>query len=123
MFDVHGPLFDGEANHAAADMCRAIEREVATEGSRMVHENLHAVLRHPTGYYESHVHAQPEGSNWEITDSGVVYGYWLEGIGSRNFPKTRFKGYTTWRRTTQELDKKADSIVQRVAPGYVRRMG
>jgi hypothetical protein len=122
MNDLRGPLFDGQADQAAADLCDRIEREVAAEGARMVRNNLHGVLRNPTGYYESHVQAEPTGGDWEVTDNGVVYGPWLEGTGSRN-RTTRFKGYSTFRRTAQELERRADGIAERAAPEYVRRMG
>jgi hypothetical protein len=32
-----------------------------------------------------------------------VYGPWLEGVGSRNFPVTRFRGYHAFRVAAQEL--------------------
>jgi hypothetical protein len=76
--------------------------DVARAAVQRVHERLHAVLKHPTGYYERHVVADLGAVPPRVHDSGVVYGPWLEGIGSRN-ATTRFKGYQTFRRAAQEL--------------------
>jgi hypothetical protein len=117
--EVHtsGPIFDGRAQAAVADFCRDSEREVAQWGAGEVRQALHAVLRHPTGYYEGHVHAEQN----QITDDRVVYGPWLEGTGSRNHT-TRFKGYATFRRTTQKIQARAADIAERHLPPYLRRM-
>ncbi len=47
----------------------------------------------------------------EVHDSGIVYGPWLEGVGSRNFPVTRFKGYSTFRKVRQEIERKAPNML------------
>jgi hypothetical protein len=113
----HGPVFDGRAAAAARQFVRAAEEEIADTGVNLVHQELGRVLRHPTGYYESQIRA--EGS--QITDGGVIYGPWLEGVGSRN-KSTRFKGYFTFRRVGQRLDRQAKHIAERVLPKYLRRM-
>jgi hypothetical protein len=56
-----------------------------------------------------------------VTDSGVIYGPWLEGTGSRN-RTTRFKGYATFRKAAQELDRRAFRIAAAMLDRYVRRM-
>ncbi len=48
---------------------------------------------------------------WEVHDSDIVYGPWLEGVGSRNFPVTRFKGYSTFRKVAQQIDRKAPQML------------
>ncbi len=115
---VHGPIFDGRAEAAAAEFAyHAAPEAIAKEGARMVVDGLHAVIRHPTGYYESHVSAKGH----TIQDGGVIYGPWLEGVGSRN-RTTRFKGYFTFRRTTAAIQARAKEIADRVLPEYLRRM-
>jgi len=47
----------------------------------------------------------------EVHDSGIVYGPWLEGVGSRNYPVTRFKGYSTFRKVRQEIERKAPRML------------
>lgn len=109
-----GPLFDRRAPQAARDFSRHAEKAVAEEGARMVHERLRRVLKHPTGYYQSQVRVRAVGSRHVVSDGGVVYGPWLEGTGSRNFPETRFRGYHTFRRTQALLDRKAGNIAERL---------
>ena len=41
---------------------------------------------------------------------------------SRNAPVTRFKGYSTFRRVGQRVDRRAKYIAERVLPRYLRRM-
>ncbi len=48
---------------------------------------------------------------YEVHDSGIVYGPWLEGVGSRNFPVTRFRGYSMFRKVRDELSRKAPKMV------------
>jgi hypothetical protein len=113
----HGPVFDGRAEAAASAFAHDAAEKIAQEGAKMVREALHGVIRHPTGYYESHVRAEQH----TVTDGGVIYGPWLEGVGSRN-RTTRFKGYFTFRRTTQQIQAKASEIAERDIPPYLERM-
>jgi len=52
-----------------------------------------------------------------ITDGGCIYGPWLEGVGSRN-ATTRFKGYASFRKTAQWLQKEIGGI----ANGVIKRL-
>ena len=118
----HGPVFDGTAARLITDYLQAATKEVSEEGDRLVHAHLKGVLKHPTGYYESQVQTEPRGqTDYAVIDSGVIYGPWLEGTGSRN-ATTRFKGYATFRKMTGQLDRQARSIAYRVLDSYVRRM-
>ena len=119
----HGPWFDGRAKAAIRDFVNDAEREIAETGEGMVVATLGQVLQHPTGYYASRVQTVQRGSVHQVNDGGVVYGPWLEGEGSRNAPKTRFRGYRHWRLTTQRLTRKAPQIAQRLLGRYLRRMG
>ncbi len=123
--DVHksGPWFDGRAKAAIRDFVGDAEKEIAEEGERMLVSTLGVVLQHPTGYYASRVRTEARGSIHQVNDGGIVYGPWLEGTGSRNAPKTRFKGYRHWRTTTRLLARKAPAIAQRLLGRYLRRMG
>lgn len=47
----------------------------------------------------------------QVSDSGLVYGPWLEGVGSRNYPVTRFKGYSTFRKVRQQIERKAPDML------------
>jgi hypothetical protein len=76
----------------------------------MVRSRLGEVLQNPTGYYESRITSEVSALGARVTDGGVIYGPWLEGVGSRN-QTTRFKGYATFRKTRQELEYKAHLVV------------
>jgi hypothetical protein len=52
----------------------------------------------------------------------IIYGYWLEGIGSRNFPKTRFRGYRMWRETTQQIQAEAADLAEEPINKAVARL-
>lgn len=110
-----GPVFDGRAQAAVARYVDDARDEIAAYGEAEVLAELGVVLRHPTGYYESHIRSERVTADTDrIGDSGVVYGPWLEGTGSMNFPVTRFKGYGHWRRTKQILALEAPGIAQRL---------
>lgn len=119
---VSGPLFDGRADKAAQEACDEAERSVSIIGASMVRTALAGTLKVQRPYYRTRVEAQPDPPGWKITDQGVIYGPWLEGTGSRNFPKTRFKGYATFRRTTQAIQARANDIANGVVARFMGRM-
>lgn len=117
-----GPLFDGRAEKVTAEATRDIEKTVATLGASMVRSELQRVLKVQTPYYRLRVQAQPTNPHWKIWDQRVIYGPWLEGTGSRNFPKTRFKGYSTFRRMTQAINARAVAMGNAVMAKYVGKI-
>ena len=56
-----------------------------------------------------------------ITDGNVIYGPWLEGISSRN-QSTRFKGYASFRKTSQWLNKQIPKEADKFMKEIARRM-
>ena len=108
--DVEGPVFDDRGRAAVDVFCRRLENAVAQEGVTVVRALLGGVLRHPTGYYESKVMWASKASFAEVIGDSVVYGAWLEGVGSRNSPATRFAGYFTFRRATTVLASRTTEI-------------
>jgi hypothetical protein len=107
-----GPFFDGRAARQIQNACDAMEQRIATIGASMIRTELHKVLKIETPYYRLQNEAREDPPGWKIWDRGVIYGPWLEGVGSRNFPVTRFKGYATYRRTFQQIDRRAGVIAQ-----------
>lgn len=116
-----GPLFNGQALAALKAFLPAAEAAVADRGVNLVHDRLGTVLKHPTGYYESRVVTDRVSDGHAVTDGGVVYGPWLEGVSSRN-QATRFKGYATFRKVTQKLDREAVQIATVVLRPFLSRM-
>lgn len=116
-----GPLFDGRAAAATERITTEIEKSVAEMAVNRVHAYLSTVLKHPTGYYESHIQTDRSSSGDRVTDGGVIYGPWLEGVGSRN-QTTRFKGYATFRHVSQEVDRDAGPLADSVAAKHMKEM-
>ncbi|MCR4340904.1 MAG: hypothetical protein NUW01_13575 [Gemmatimonadaceae bacterium] len=129
-----GPLFAG---NAPAIVHRAAQRTVATL-VEMGESKLSQMLRpRPAGvflsvgearpgqaskgHYRRNLHTMVEDLRGVISDGGVVYGPWLAGVGSRN-DTTRFKGYTHWRQTVQEIEKQKPIIAKREVAAVVREL-
>lgn len=121
--DARGPLFDGRAEKAVADADQDGLKAVATIGASMIRSRMDQVFRDETPFYRFANVAKKEPPGWIIWDQDKTkYGFWLEGIGSRNFPKTRFRGYFTYRRITVELRARAQTIYDGVMRTYIGKM-
>jgi len=118
-----GPVFDGRADSALSAYVDDLHRTVAQEGQDLIGLQLIKVLKHPTGYYESHIRHDSAGSGASrVNDDRVIYGPWLEGVSSRN-KITRFKGYATFRKMTQRLRRRALPVArQLLRQKYLGRM-
>lgn len=100
-----------------------IAEETAKFALHQVKGNLHVSLQHPSGFYESRVDIYRMQGDPVVSDGGVIYGAWLEGVGSRNSPVTRFRGYASFRRARQATQAAAQRIAMRVLRPYLRRYG
>ncbi len=117
-----GQIFNSSATRAEGRlMVTNINDALAQEGVRRVKSRLGQVLQNPTGYYESRIQVDRRSQYRGISDGGVVYGGWLEGVDSRN-KTTRFKGYRTFRIVMQELNRDKERLAQPLVDDYVRRM-
>lgn len=121
--EAEGPVFDGRWEPAFEKFYTRAENAVADEGVDMVLAALGGVLREPTGYYESQVIAERVADYAQVVGDNVIYGAWLEGVGSRNSPVTRFPGYFTFRMVTPRLAEHVAEIVERTAlPELIREL-
>lgn len=127
--DARGPMFNGRADDAVEDLCRDIRSDVATQGLIGVMATL--AQPHPFGirtrtpYYETRLNIAGSATSDEtlvVNDDGVVYGPWLAGFGSRNFPVTRFKGYDAFGRSFRQLMARLPSTLQRLLGPHLRKM-
>lgn len=120
---ITGPLYDGRALAAVDAYTRQIEHDIAVAGQKMVLDRLAQVLQHPTGHYQSLIRTDRVSNGERISDGGkVVYGPWLEGIGSRNYPKTIFRGYRTFRLIGQQLRMDVWRVAEITLPPFLARM-
>lgn len=117
-----GAVFNAATTKAAAArMIVSINEALAQEGVNRVKQRLGQVLQHPTGYYESRIQVVKRSVYRGVSDGGVIYGGWLEGISSRN-RTTRFKGYHTFRMVQQELAKDKEKLAQPFVNKFVQEM-
>lgn len=123
--DTSGPMFDGRADRILDDFTDEAVWAVTKVGRGDLGVKFITHFKEPTGYYESQVAAVrgPYHSfQSHVHDGGVIYSYWLEGIGSRNYPVTRFKGYHSFRDVTAVLQAKAAPIAESVLPPFLARI-
>jgi hypothetical protein len=123
MGSVSGPWFDARGDMYVDDMCAEIVDKVTQQGYSEVMLLLSMTIRNPTPYYETQVqHYQVSDFEGVVDDRGIIYGPWLEGVGSSN-QSTRFKGYHNWRDATRILQKYASDLAARARDRFADRMG
>jgi hypothetical protein len=109
---VKGPTVEGYALEIVDRMLIAATAVLTERTKAELLGQLHDVLQHPTGYYESRVQATQETEfRWRVNDGGVVYGPWLEGVGSRNYPATRFRGYRSFEIVRNRMAQRSRAII------------
>lgn len=112
---VRGAVFDGRARVLISSGVRTMADAVAQRALDMVQAQLDVVLQNPTGTYQGRLNVR--GVNqyaYAVTDDNCVYGPWLEGTGSRNYPVTRFHGYSTFRIVTTNLARETPYVIDSV---------
>jgi hypothetical protein len=123
-----GPMLEGRASLILDNYMRANMNLIATLAVDAVQQELDVVLQNPTGFYRKQIrsvvrHNRRATHDVVVDDSGVVYGPWLAGTGSRNSPVTRFKGYTHWRKAAQRIEKLSKTVTVGTLPQLVRKLG
>lgn len=127
----HGPIWTADVGARFQKGAENVIRRMMEFGDanlasllRKAPEGVYLSDGKSTGYYRSNVTANfTEGSlEGLITDNGVIYGPWLEGVSSRN-DTTRFKGYAAFRRTKEAIDAKAGEFLAAEAADIMRDLG
>lgn len=118
---VKGKLFTTNVPGWMTSFVEEAKTAVAQEGVDLAHIMLDRVLQHPTGFYRSQVQVERVQNDLTVTDGGVIYGGWLEGVSERN-KSTRFKGYHTFRQVTRDLRKVATVIAERTASRMIGQL-
>lgn len=115
--DYSGPFFDdSEYASLSRHMTDNAESDIARRGVPVVRGILASSIRVDGGpYADRHVIADANS----IVDNNAVYGPWLEGLGSRNTPKTRFPGYHSFRRATQQVEAHAAEYATPAVDAFV----
>ena len=132
--ETRGPFFSPYAPQALKSAMNGATKELVQIGESII---INTMTTGPRGVFLSVAEARPKrasGGNYRrnintstnnlnglIEDGNVVYGPWLEGESSRN-QTTRFKGYFTFRKTSQELQKKSRKVFDAHLRRFVNRM-
>lgn len=119
-----GPFFEAaEWDAAMRDFLQDMTMDVADQGVRELRTNMFATFKVPTGHYENKVKAVPLtfGAS-KIDGEGTVYAWWLEGIGSRNYPVTRFRGYHLFEKESAKLNRGILKYVENDTRRFVARV-
>lgn len=111
-----GALFDMRSDRMFDEYAEDLEEDGAEWALSHIRGTFHASFKMPTGYYESNVEIHQTATGTEVWDGGYagpVYGPWLEGVGSRNVT-TRFKGYHAFRKAATALERRIESMGERL---------
>lgn len=121
-----GPMFDGRAVVQLGEMCKDVQKTVAEAAEDTWQSLMDASFRHSTGAYQEHVNIARSGPDLVVNDgwpeSRLEYGPWLEGVGSRNSPVTRFPGYHSLSRAAAETERNVPALAQPVVDRHVEEI-
>ncbi len=117
-----GPLTDGTAERVVQEYRQDLEKVLARRAAQLVVRILKSRIRNPTPYYWNQIRAIPLGGHWEVVDGNVVYGPWLEGVGSRNRARPGFPGYHAFQLAGQTMDAQAGTIGEQHLRLYIPRI-
>jgi hypothetical protein len=118
-----GPLFDGGWETAVDDLVSDMTADLGDHARTVWLGNLNSRIRVNQGRYVSQVNvARPSRSEAVVNDNRSLYGPWLEGTGSRNFPVTRFRGYRSAADAVVEVDATAVEVVQPRVDAFTKEM-
>jgi hypothetical protein len=120
---LRGPLFDGRAERAMQEAADDAREDIAQFGEEHALALMGANFRRPTGYYESRVETTRVSADVSLVhDNGVVYGPWLEGVGTRNRDRPGFPGYRHWRQTKTLVAARGPVIAERAVQRHLPEM-
>lgn len=122
--DFHGPLFDGRAERAMERAADDARDDIAAYAEERVLMGTSANFKTRTPYYETRVTTTRVSSEVSlVNDQGVVYGPWLEGVGSRNRERPGFPGYHFWRAAKQAVVTRGPQIAEAAVRRRLPEMG
>ena len=119
-----GQFFDvAEADAQTRDAVDGIGRAVAIDAARNWNLLLDSRIRVNRYRYMSGNRIEPRGSSWVVHDDiAKPYGPWLEGVGSRNAPVTRFPGYHALAEAAELAERAAPGIAEEHVAALVEKL-
>lgn len=118
----YGPVFDGTADREIHDAARQMEDDIAKVAKSDWVILMKGTFQDPTPYYWTQIATERKGGGVVVHDRGIIYGFWLEGIGSRNWPVTSFRGYHNALHAKQAVQIRAVEIGERTLRPYLERI-
>jgi len=122
---VSGPFFDVRASRLIDQMCTEMQQEVAHLALDQWQLNAETTFKEPTGRYQEHMQVAKRDGADVVTDgwpaSGLQYGPWLEGLGSRN-RTTRFKGYWNLKRAYEYALSNWQAVAQPIVDKWMVKL-
>ena len=123
--DITGPIGDGSADNALQEWARNTAAELGRQGVDLLRAFPMNKTGRAHGNFQANLHVIQNGPQATIPApmiSGVTWGPWLEGTSKRN-ESTRFKGYHLFRKTRQELQKRAPDVGQAELDKIMPKLG
>lgn len=112
-----GPFFDERRDQIMQRMIVEVRHAVADRAFDTWTTLMDYSFQRPTGVYQSFAHVVDDdpdtlvNDGWGVTNQ-LPYGPWLEGVGSRNSPVTRFPGYHSLREAYVTTDRMVPDLTQ-----------
>lgn len=133
--DVSGPVFDGTHEAIMDHYVGHVTSELGDIAVNRIRKYLPEVYEYPRdpaslhgtqhfnpGLYVSDIHTDRMSSEINlVNDTPVVYGPWVEGVGSCN-DSTRFKGHHAFRKIAQQLEAEAGAIADMAFQPYLAEL-
>jgi hypothetical protein len=120
-----GPFFDSRRTRFTNDFCHDLAEEVTETAEMFWIGGMKRTFKEPTPIYWNTTNVEVNGNVGVLNDGGrargLVYGPWLEGVGSRN-KTTRFKGYFNLRKAAQQTRAQVRTIAAPLLRRYYVRM-
>ena len=123
--EIVGPLSNGEAVQALSDWAESVAGELGKQGVEALRAFPMNKSGRAHGGFQANLNVVQRGPLATIkgpTIRGVTWAPWLEGNSSRN-SSTRFKGYHLFRKTKQELQRRAPEVGQQELDKVMPRIG
>lgn len=105
-----------------SDMATLAADIVDTVGDKVLEvwrQNLDDNIRVNNQRYVNQTRVTRRADMAVVHDDMSVYGPWLEGQGSRNFPVTRFKGYGSARSAADKVGAMVDEVAAPAVVSFV----
>ena len=123
--NVTGPLADGTADNVLQEWARNTSAELGRQGADLLRAFPMNKTGRAHGGFQENLKVLQQGTTARIPAPmirGVTWGPWLEGTSKRN-ESTRFKGYHLFRKTRQELNKRAPEVGQAELDKLMPKLG